>query len=82
MPAKLVLDQTFEQEKAPGVVEDQSKVVALDQTVTTPAGSFSGCIKTEDFSPLDNATEFKFYCPNVGFVREDVEDGQIDLISY
>ncbi|MDO8612016.1 MAG: hypothetical protein Q7R32_04245 [Dehalococcoidia bacterium] len=82
MPAKLVLDQTFEQEKAPGVAEDQSKVVALDQAVTTPAGSFSGCIKTEDFSPLDNATEFKFYCPDIGLVREEPPGGHLDLISY
>ena len=82
MPAKLVLGQTFEQEKAPGVAEDQSKVVALDQTVTTPAGSLTGCIKTEDFSPLNNATEFKFYCPGVGLVREEPPGGHLDLISY
>ena len=82
MPAALVLDQTFEQEKAPGVAEDQSKVVALDQAVTTPAGTFTGCIKTEDFSPLDNATEFKFYCPDIGLVREEPPGGHLDLISY
>ncbi|MBI1886218.1 MAG: hypothetical protein HYS09_07920 [Chloroflexi bacterium] len=82
MPAKLVLNQTFDQEKAPGVAEDQSKVVALDRTVTTPAGSFSACVKTEDFSPLDRVTELKFYCPGVGLVREEPPGGHLDLISY
>lgn len=82
MPAQLILNQTFEQEKAPGVAEDRSKVVALDEAVTTPAGSFSGCMKTEDFSPLDNVTEFKHYCPGVGLVREEPPGGHLDLISY
>jgi hypothetical protein len=82
MPAEPKLGDEFEQERAPGLAEDRSKVIAVDQSVTTPAGTFTGCIKTEDFDPLGNLTEFKYYCPNVGFVREDVEDGQIDLISY
>ena len=82
MPGQLTVNQTFEQEKAPGVAEDRSKVVALDESVTTPAGSFSGCMKTEDFSPLDNVTEFKYYCPSVGLVREEPPGGHLDLISY
>jgi hypothetical protein len=82
MPAQPALGQTFEQEKAPGVAEDRSKIVAEDQAVSTPAGSFSGCIKTEDFNPLDKTTEFKYYCPGVGLVREEFTGGHVDLISY
>jgi hypothetical protein len=82
MPAQPTLGLTFEQEKAPGVAEDRSKIVAVDQSVSTPAGSFSGCIKTEDFSPLDETTEFKYYCPGVGVVREEFPGGHLDLISY
>jgi hypothetical protein len=82
MPAQPVVGTTFEQEKAPGVAEDRTKVVATEQTVTTPAGTFTGCIKTEDFSPLDNVTEHKYYCPGDGFVREEPESGFLDLISY
>ena len=76
------LGQTYEQEKAPGVAEDKWKVVAVNQNVTTPAGAFAGCIKTEDFSPLDSVTEFKYYCPGVGLVREEFPEGHVDLISY
>ncbi len=82
MPAQLVVGAMFEQEQAPGVAEDSSKVIATGQTVTTPAGTFTGCIKTEDFSPLDNTTEHKHYCPGVGLVREEPSGGFIDLISY
>ena len=82
MPAQPTLGQRFEQEKAPGVAEDRSEIVAVDQAVTTPAGSFSGCLKTEDFAPLDNVTEHKYYCPDVGLVREEPSGGHLDLISY
>ncbi|HXG36294.1 MAG TPA: hypothetical protein VNL15_04935 [Dehalococcoidia bacterium] len=82
MPAQIAVGVTFEQEKAPKVAEDRSTVVATDQTVTTAAGTFSGCIKTEDFSPLDRVTEYKYYCPGIGLVREESPEGVIDLISY
>jgi len=82
MPAEITVGQTFEQEQAPGVAEDRSKVVSTGETVTTPAGSFSNCAKTEDFSPLDGVTEFKYYCPGVGLVREEPPEGRLDLVSY
>ena len=82
MPAGPTLGLTFQQEKAPGIAEDTSTIVAVDERVTTRAGSFTGCIKTEDFDPLSNTTEFKFYCPRVGLVREEYPDGHLDLVSY
>ena len=82
MPAQPALGQAFEQEKAPGIAEDTSRIVAVDQSVSTAAGSFNSCVKTEDFSPLDNTTEYKYYCPGVGVVREEFPEGHLDLISY
>jgi len=82
MPAQPALGQTFEQEKAPGVAEDTSKIVAVDQSISTAAGSFDGCVKTEDFTPLDKTTEHKYYCPGAGVVREEFPEGHLDLISY
>jgi hypothetical protein len=81
MPAEPRVGDEFEQERAPGVAEDRSKVVEADQSVTTPAGDFSGCVKTEDFDPLGDVTEFKFYCPEVGLVREEFPGGSTDLVS-
>jgi hypothetical protein len=82
MPANPEVGQTFEQERAPGIAEDRSTVVAGDQSITTPAGDFGGCIRTEDFAPLDNVTEHKYYCPDIGLVREEFDEGFLDLISY
>jgi hypothetical protein len=65
------------------VAEDRSTVVALGVRVTTPARVFRGCIKTRDFSPLDRATEFKFYCPGVGIAREVESPGTtFDVVSF
>jgi hypothetical protein len=82
MPAEPKVGDVFEQERAPGVAEDRSKVIAVDLELTVPAGRFDGCIKTEDFAPLDKRKEFKFYCAGVGLVREQFEVGGIDLVRY
>ena len=50
--------------------------------VTVPAGTFEDCIKTKDENPLDGATENKFYCPGAGFVREEFEEGDLNLVSH
>lgn len=82
MPADPKMGQEFEQERAPGVAEDQSKVLAVGLGVTTPAGSFTNCIKTEDLAPIEKVVEFKYYCPGYGLVREEKEDGAADLVRY
>jgi hypothetical protein len=82
MPTEPQVGQTFEQERAPGVAEDRSTVVAVGVGVTTPAGRFNDCIKTEDFAPLDDVTEFKFYCPRAGAVREERPGVRFDLVRY
>lgn len=81
MPAEPKEGDEFEQERAPGVAEDRSTIVAVDETLETPAGSFSGCIKTEDLDPLSGHTEFKFYCPDVGLVREESGETFLDLVE-
>jgi hypothetical protein len=82
MPADPKVGQVFEQERAPGVAEDRSRVVAVGIAVKTAAGRFSDCTKTRDYAPLDRATEFKFYCAGVGLVREKPADGRVELVRY
>src|SRR5207249_11072141 len=84
MPADPFVGQTFNQENAPGVAQDQSRVLALDENVKTPAGKFRGCAKFEDTNPLDpqSTAEFKWYCPDVGLVRDEDAEGFIELVSY
>jgi hypothetical protein len=82
MPAKPRVGLTFQQERAPGVAEDRSTIVAVGVRVKTAAGAFRNCIKTRDVAPLDNVTEFKYYCAGVGLVREEPPGGRLDLIRY
>ena len=82
MTAEPMVGQRFAQERAPGIAEDTSTIIAVDLTVTTPAGTFFGCIKTRDLNPLDQSVEHKYYCPEVGLVREESAHGYLDLVSY
>jgi hypothetical protein len=82
MPADPNVGDTFEPERVPDVSEAQAKVVAVGVAVKTKAGQFKGCIKTEDFSPLDDVTETKWHCPRVGSVREQADGLNFDLLRY
>jgi hypothetical protein len=82
MPPSPTVGQTFNQEQIPGVAEAQSKVVAVDQTVTSASGTYTGCIQTEDRELLEVVIEKKYYCPGVGLVREEFPGGHIDLLEF
>jgi hypothetical protein len=74
----------YRQEFAAGVAEDWGKVVATNETVTTPLATYTGCIKTEDWNALDGANaphEFKWYCQDVGLVAEEDADGRLELVT-
>jgi hypothetical protein len=82
MPARVEIGTEFAQERVPGVAEDRSTVVATGLTVTVPAGTFADCIETEDYDPIDDVTEHKFYCAGVGLVREAFPaGGSLDLVE-
>jgi hypothetical protein len=60
---------TYRQEYAPGVAEDAAQVLSLNESVTVGTRSFSGCVKTKDYSPLKlDLIENKTFCPRVGQV--------------
>lgn len=80
MPANPTMGQEFAPEQIPGVADERSKVLELGVDVTVPAGKFTGCMKTEDRDLLDDTTEFKFFCPRVGLVREEGPKGSSELI--
>jgi hypothetical protein len=82
MPAQPKVGVTYDQENAPGIAEDKAKVLSLTEVVSTPLGTYTNCMKTSEFTPLEpGVEEFKFQCPGVGLVREEAEDGFIQLVS-
>jgi hypothetical protein len=82
MPAHPEVGQVFEQERAPGVAEDRSTVLDVDQSIVTAAGEFSGCLHVEDFAPVEGGTDEKYYCPGVGIAQEAFEGGSLDLVAF
>jgi hypothetical protein len=74
------LNQEYSQEFSRGVAEDLGKVVAVEQSVSVPFGSMTGCVKTEDRSALEpGILENKYYCPGSGISLEQTIQGGDDL---
>lgn len=58
---------SYYQEYYRGEAEDMTDVVALNQTVKVPLGTYTDCVKMRDWSPLERSQgEHKYYCPEVG----------------
>ena len=69
MFAQPTVGKVYRQELSYGEAEDAAKVLALDETVTLPSGNFTGCLKTEDFTPIEpDRVEHKYYAPGIGNV--------------
>ncbi len=83
-PAEHVGEE-YRQEYYKDEAEDWGKVIAVGQPVTVPYGTFSGCIKIEDWVGLDlNAPRgHKTYCPQIGQVLETKVGSteRVELIS-
>jgi uncharacterized membrane protein YkoI len=80
-----VVNDSYRQEYYEGEAEDMGKVIALDQQVSVPAGNYSDCVQTLDWTPLEkDSEEYKYYCPEVGGVVVEIalEDQEmVELIS-
>ena len=53
--------------------------VEMGLSVTTKAGTFDGCVRVRETTPLDPGAESeKVYCPGVGLVVDD----ELELVDY
>jgi hypothetical protein len=71
MPGLPLIGARYYQEIAPGIAMDRAEVVSTNESKQTPAGTFTGCLKTEESSALESGKEFKIYAPGVGLVQEE-----------
>jgi hypothetical protein len=77
MPGTPKLGMKYYQEVAPNVAMDRAEIVGLFETCTTPAGTFTGCIKVKEGSALERSVvEYKYYAPGIG----RVVDGNLKLV--
>ena len=75
--------EVYRQEYKANEAEDIAKVISVNETVTTAAGTFTNCVLIEEWSPLENELEWKYYAPGVGFVLElnPVTGERLELIE-
>ena len=61
----------YYQEIAPNAALDRAEVVSLVETLETPAGLFTNCLRTHEGTALNlNESEFKTYASGVGLIQE------------
>ena len=86
MLANPKIGDQYSQEDAPGVVADQGKVLSLKETVTVPYGTFTDCLQTADWSPIEPGNrEFKYYARGIGVVLEVTPHGgkeRVELVGF
>ena len=85
MLAHPAIGDTYHQENAPGVVADQARVKSLNETATVPFDTFTGCIKTQEWTPLEPGNRaFKLYASGVGIVMEvpNHGSGPLELTAW
>jgi hypothetical protein len=60
----------YAQESAPKVAMDRAEVVAVNEQITVPAGTFRNCLHTKETTALESGSENKYYAPGVGLIRD------------
>lgn len=79
IPGQPSLNARYYQEVAPGVAMDRVEIVSMSETVKTPAGEFTNCLKLEETSPLEPfVTDYKYYARGIGMVQ----DGSLKLVKF
>ena len=82
MPADPTPGPAYRQEYSRGTAEDMGQIVAANQSVEVPAGTYAGCVRTKDWSLLEAGYDFKWYAKGVGFVRSQSAAREVsELIS-
>lgn len=78
MPGHPTVGDRFYEELAPGVALDRAEVVATDETVVTPAGTFEHCVHLKETSELEpSEVSHTWFAPGVGMVK----DGDLTLVA-
>lgn len=72
MPGEVGLGDVLQEERAPGVAEDQAEIVRTGLRAHVPAGTFKGSIQSRETTVLEpGEVEFKLYAPGIGLVMDD-----------
>lgn len=77
MEAHPQIGDIYQQEVAPGVATDFAKILGKARSIKVPYGSFTGCLFTKEWTPLEpGVTEYKYYVRGIGFALGITGEGQ------
>jgi hypothetical protein len=80
MNGRPAVGEPYRQEYCKGAAEDMGQIVGVDESATVPYGSFTGCVKTKDWSMLEPGHEFKWYARGVGCIRAESAAGEVSVL--
>ena len=81
IPAHPKVGDKFKSEDVNKEIHEDDEVVAVNETVSVPAGTYENCVKVKEVL-ADGEIEFKYYAPGVGVVREVPAGGDVVLKSH
>ena len=82
MEANPTVGHSYLQEFYKGHAEDHFSVESLSASIKVPYGSFTGALRTKEWTPLEPAViDNKFYVRGVGEVKEGSVKGPIEELS-
>ncbi len=82
MPAVPILGIPYRQEYYFSEAEDWGKVIETGLEVTIGYGTFTDCIKTEEWTPLEpDVLENKYYAPGIGVIKEVAVKGESEVVE-
>lgn len=82
MRADPQVGDTYFQEFAPGVAQDQAQVKSTTETSTVLQGSYSGVLETKEWTALEsNSIEKKYYAPGIGLIMEENGAERLELVE-
>lgn len=84
MEANPQVGDSYFQEFAPSIAEDEGEVISIDESISIDLGDFENVLKTRDFTQLQpDVFEFKYYAPGVGQILAEEgiteEEGEPEL---
>lgn len=83
MPAQPVLGAWYQQEYYEDEAEDRARALKLDASVDIEYGSFAGCLRTKEYTPLEaGEIEHKNYCPPYGLMLINELKGKTVRVEY
>ncbi len=71
MPGTILLGSRYQQETAPGVAMDRAEIMSMDETIETPAGTFSNVLEIRETNPLESGEEFKYHVAGIGLIQDE-----------